>query len=195
MHCQNATTRKAPFKVIMGHIPCVHQTNQLMSSSPPLNQLLKMINTTRKDTMEALCQAQTLSSGFTPFCVGDQVWLEAKNLNTTHPTAKLAPRCHGPFLVTATISHVSFQLKLPSTWKIHNIFHASLLTQYKETPTNGQQYQEPIPDLVNGQPEWEVKHTLGARKRCNQLQYLVRWKGFSEAHDSWEPLTHINADQ
>ena len=97
--------------------------------------------------------------------------------------------------MTAAISHVSYQLKLPTAWKIHNVFHASLLTPYKETTINGQKYQEPAPDLVDGQPEWEVERILGARKRRNQLQYLVRWKGFSEAHDSWEPLAHINADQ
>ena len=147
--------------------------------------------------MEALQRAQALStpSRFTPFCVGDRVWLEAKNLNTNCPTAKLTPRRHGPFVVTAAISHVSYRLKLPVTWKIHNVFHTSLLTPYKETPTNGQRYQEPVPELVDGQPEWEVERILGARKRRNQLQYLVRWKGFSEAHNSWEPLTHINADQ
>ena len=104
------------------------------------------------------------------------------------------PKRHGPFLITKAISHVSYRLKLPPTWKIHNIFHASLLTPYKETVINGQQYQEPAPDLIDGQPEWEVDQILGARRHWNQLQYLVRWKGFSKAHDSWEPLTHIKAD-
>jgi hypothetical protein len=66
---------------------------------------------------------------------------------------------------------------------------------YKETATNGNHYQEPTPDLVNSQPEWEVEQILGTRKRRQQLQYLVRWKGFSEAHDSWELLSNINADQ
>jgi hypothetical protein len=92
------------------------------------------------------------------------------------------------------VSRTSFRLKLPPSWKIHNVFHTSLLTPYKETTINGSRYQEPAPELIDGQPEWEVEAILGARRQCNQLQYLVRWKGFSKAHDSWEPMTHISAD-
>ena len=112
-----------------------------------------------------------------------------------HPTVKLAPEWHGPFLVTATMSRVAYQLKLPAAWKIHNIFHAFLLTPYRETGTNGNKYQEPMPDLVDRQPKWEVEHVLGTRKRHQQLQYLVRWKCFSKVHNSWEPLSNINANE
>jgi hypothetical protein len=192
----NATTKKAPFELIMGHIPRVHQAFRV-TTSPPLNDRLALIAQARKDAADALRKSQALElpSNFVPYCAGDRVWLEGKNLNTTHPSAKLAPRRYGPFLVTSAVSRTSFRLKLPATWKIHNVFHGTLLTPYKETATNGNQYQEPAPDLVNGQPEWEVEQILGARKRRQQLQYLVRWKGFSEAHDSWEPLSNINADQ
>jgi len=192
----NATTKKAPFELIMGHIPRVHQTTRT-TSSPPLNDRLATIDQARKEAADALRKAQSLEvpSNFTPYYAGDRVWLEARNLNTTHPSAKLAPRRYGPFLVTAAVSRTSYRLKLPQSWKIHNVFHATLLTPYKETPTNGSRYQEPVPELIDGQPEWEVEQILGARKRRQQLQYLVRWKGFSDAHDSWEPLAHINADQ
>jgi hypothetical protein len=192
----NTTTKKAPFELIMGHIPCIHQTFRT-TTSPPLNDRLALISQARKDTAEALHRSQALElpSNFIPYCVGDCVWLEGKNLNTTHPSAKLVPRRYRPFLVMSAISRTSFHLKLPPTWHIHNVFHRTLLTPYKETALNGNKYQELAPDLVDGQPKWEVEQILDARKRRQQLQYLVRWKGFSEAHDSWEPLSHINADQ
>jgi hypothetical protein len=126
----------------MGHIPCAHQTFR-NTSSPPLNDRLALIAQARKDAADALRKSQDLEtlSNFTPYCVGDRVWLEGHNLNTTHPSAKLAPRRYGPFLVTLAMSRTSFRLKLPPSWKIHNVFHASLLTPYKETTTNGSRYQ------------------------------------------------------
>lgn len=79
--------------------------------------------------------------------------------------------------------------------EIHPVFHASLLTPYKETKEHGPNFLEPAPDLIDGQLEWEVEQILGARHWHNQLQYLVRWKGFSNAHDSWEPLAHIHTNK
>jgi hypothetical protein len=182
----------------MGHIPRVHQTTRT-STSPSVETHLQNITEVWQQVAEAIRRSQELvtciPTRFTPYCVGDKVWLDAKNLNTSHPSTKLGPKQYGPFLVTAAVSRTSFCLKLPPQWKIHNVFHASLLTPYNETTSHGPNFQEPPPDLIDGQPEWEVEQVLGARRRRNQLQYLVRWKGFSEAHDSWEPLSHINTEQ
>ena len=93
------------------------------------------------------------------------------------------------------MSRTSYQLKLPPQWKLHDVFHATLLTPYKETTLNSQSYQEPAPDLIDGQPEWEVESILKVRRQRNQLQFLIRWKGFSEAHDSWEPAKNVHADE
>ena len=106
----------------------------------------------------------TLPTRFEPYQVGDQVWLEGRNLHTTHPSAKLAPRQYGPFSITHVVSRTSYQLELPPQWKLHDVFHATLLTPYKQTTLNGQSYQEPAPELINGQPEWEVESILKVRR-------------------------------
>src|SRR6201996_8406018 len=113
----------------------------------------------------------------------------------SHPSTKLAPKQYSPFKIIRVISCTSFQLQLPHLWKIHPTFHATLLTPYKETREHGINFTEPPPDLIDRQQEWEVEKVLGSRQRHNQLQYLIRWKGLSKAHDSWEPLTHISTNQ
>jgi hypothetical protein len=40
-----------------------------------------------------------------------------------------------------------------------------------------------------------VEKVLGSRRQRNQLQYLVRWRGLSDTHDSWEPLSHLTANE
>ena len=72
--------------------------------------------------------------------VGDLVWLEAKHLALPYASAKLAPKHHGPFKVTQEVSPVAYQLKLPRAWTIHNVFHSSLLTPYKETVEHRAQF-------------------------------------------------------
>src|SRR5262249_55157917 len=134
----------------------------------------------RNEARSAMRMAQDLwqkrqGEKFIPYHKNQKVWLEATNLKTTHPTSKLAPRRYGPFTVTKVISPVVYQLQIPEQWKIHNVFHASLLTPYQETVIHGPNYAEPPPELVNGEPEWEVQSIIGHRKygRHKQLQYRV----------------------
>src|SRR5579863_1654555 len=62
-------------------------------------------------------------------------------------------------------------------------------------PEHGQNFMEPPPDLIDGEQEWEVEcivatRLFGHNKKC---QYRIRWKGYSEAHDTWEPVSNIHA--
>jgi Chromo (CHRromatin Organisation MOdifier) domain len=90
---------------------------------------------------------------------------------------------------------VAYQLKLPTAWTIHDVFHASLLTPYRETIEHGANYMRPPPDLIEDTEEYEVEaivnHCHFGRKR--QLQYLVKWKGYPDVDNTWESADHVHA--
>ena len=100
---------------------------------------------------------------FRLFVQGQKVWLEGTNLKLTHPTTKLAPRHYGPFHIARVLSPVVYQLTLPPQWKqkhIHDVFHASLLTPYRETKEHGPNFPSPPPDVIEGETEYEVERIL-----------------------------------
>jgi Chromo (CHRromatin Organisation MOdifier) domain len=130
---------------------------------------------------------------FRPYQKGQKVWIEGTNIKTTHPTMKLCAKCFGPFKITEVISPVTYRIQLPTQWKIHNTFHATLLHPHKTTELYRRAFTKLPPDLIMGHEEWEVEKVLTSWRqgRWKKLQYLVRWKGFSEAHDLWEPPENL----
>jgi hypothetical protein len=65
-------------------------------------------------------------SKFIPFEKGQKVWLDTRNLKMSHHK-KITPKCEGPFEIDEALGPVTYRLKLPESWKIHNVFHATLL--------------------------------------------------------------------
>ena len=128
--------------------------------------------------------------------VGDQVWLDGRNLKTDQPTSKLAPRRHGPFVISQVMSPVSYRLKLPHQWRIHPVFHTDLLTPYHETKTHGGNYQCPPPELIDNEEEYEVEAILDSRRfgRGCKLQYLIKWLGYPDSDNQWEDADKVHAE-
>lgn len=130
--------------------------------------------------------------GDTPaFAVNDKVFLEATNIQTDRPLRKLSPKRLGPFRITEVISTHAYRLELPTTMKIHNVFHVSLLTRHKPNTIAGRDFPEPPPDIVEGEEHYEVDKILNSRYIGNELQYLVRWVGYDQGEDSWEPAEFL----
>jgi hypothetical protein len=92
------------------------------------------------------------------FKEGDQLWLEGRNLHLDQPSAKLAPKHHGPFTIKQVLSPFPYQLTLPHQWN-----HVDLLTPYIETEFHGPNYMRPPPDLIDGEEEYEVESILKSR--------------------------------
>ena len=122
---------------------------------------------------------------FTLFRKGDKVWLDSRNLQTLYHR-KMAPKREGPFEIMEVIGPVTYQLKLPTTWKVHNVFHASLLRQYKENEVYRANFDWPPAELI-GKEVYEVETILKHRKQGQRYQYFVKWKGYPITEALWEP--------
>jgi hypothetical protein len=64
-----------------------------------------------------------IKSNFKLFQEGQLVWLDSGNLQMKY-NKKIAPRQEGQFQIEKVLGPLTYQLKLPESWKIHNIFHA-----------------------------------------------------------------------
>ena len=86
---------------------------------------------------------------------------------------KLQMKRMGPFEIEKVISCTAYHLRIPSNWKIHPIFHASLLTSYKETAEHGPNFPRPLLDLVDGDEEYEVEAIIGHQGKPGRRTFLV----------------------
>jgi hypothetical protein len=193
----SATTKQSPYELWMGFVPRTHQPVR-PSKLPHFEKRKQELLHAREAAQEAIRHAQDLlrkETKFRQYKKGEKVWLEGRNIKTTHPTTKLREKRFGPFEVTEVISEVVYRLNLPLNWKIHDVFHAALLHPCTQTDINKTRYEEPPPDVIEGHEEWEVEQIVKTRRsgRHKVLQYLVRWKGYSSAHDSWEPADQVHA--
>jgi len=68
---------------------------------------------------------------------GDKVWLETTNLSTDRPSPKLDWKRIGPLTVKERLSPLTYRLHLPMGYKIHNVFHVSLLSPVKADQITG----------------------------------------------------------
>lgn len=134
--------------------------------------------------------------------VGQQVWLSSKNFSFKAGVSKLMPRYLGPFKVNAALGPVTYRLGLPEDWKLHDVFHVSLLKPFLKD----ERYKSPKPvRIVDGMPEWEVDeivaHRISERKigsnqvPTRRVQYLVHWTGFGREYQSWIPEANVQRCQ
>jgi hypothetical protein len=132
------------------------------------------------------------------FAVGDEILLRTTNLKlrtagdpTT--TIKLLPKWVGPFKVIQRIGEVAYKVQLPEAWRIHPVFHVSLLKPY--LTDSARRLQPPTPEIIDGEAYFQidriVDHRLTKLGRRVTREYLIRWKDFGPEHNSWEPERNI----
>ncbi len=74
----------------------------------------------------------------------------------------------------------------PPQFKIHNVFHVSLLEPYHENPIPERHQKPPTPVEIESQEEFEVQEVLDFKKIRGKLLYLVFWRGYPPFEATWE---------
>ena len=134
------------------------------------------------------------------FKVGDKVKLSTANIRLPSTMSKkLVARYLGPFTVEKVVNPVAYKLKLPSSLKIHPVFHVSVLQPWRvDNEHPGHVHPGPPQALDAEDGQWLVEKLLDKRVvRCGRKQvveYLVRWQGFGPEDDLWTPQRDIAAD-
>ncbi|BBN67650.1 hypothetical protein Prudu_144S000300 [Prunus dulcis] len=166
-----------------------------------VDQELRSREQVLKDLREHLLVAQERMKKFydakridKSFEVGDFVYLKLQPYRqmslSLRRNLKLSPRFFGPYEILQRVGQVAYKLKLPEGSRIHPIFHVSLLK--KKVGTNVA-VQDSLPALSYGEDTLfpMPQAILGQRKRKNQEEVLVHWKGLSPADATWENLKEL----
>lgn len=191
----NPTTGYTPFYLAYGlHPPTALDlaTNPLVPASDGfLTEIKEALDHARHNITEAqLRQAdyanrQRRDVTFQP---GDKVRLSTNNLRLPSTmTKKFADKYIGPLEVEKQINPVAYKLKLPSTLRIHPVFHVSLLQPWhtaSDIPHPDTTVYRP-PPVVPEDNQWLVDRLLDKRTYRGTVQYLVRWLGYGPEEDSW----------
>lgn len=188
---RHADRQKTPFELMFGDTPIAIPQSFEHTKFPDIEDKMKTLIQNREEALAAHELARTrmkerYKSNFTPFKKDDQVWLDTRHLKTSHHK-KIAPRREGPFKITEVIGPVTYRINLPATWKIHNVFHATLLRQYKENDIYGANFGRPLPEVIEGEEVYDVEMILKHRRRGRGYQYHVKWKGYPISEATWEP--------
>jgi hypothetical protein len=143
----------------------LHPEDETPSNNKTVEMRLKNVIDKRMQAINAINQtAQTGQMIPSQYRLGEQVWLEVTHLKIHHQKMKLNPKRYRPFEIIKEISPVAYQLKLPMAWRIHDVFHASLLLPYRKTTVYGPNFSSHPLELIDGEEEYQVECIMGHKK-------------------------------
>jgi Integrase zinc binding domain len=175
---RHADRPKTSFKIIQGESPKVLPLTYENTKFPSIDDKVKQMMVDHDEALAAhelarARMAERRKNMFISFIIGQKVWLDTRNMKTNYHK-KMAPKREGPFEIDEVLGPVTYQLKLPTTWKIHNVFHAVLLKPYVKTEVHGENFSRPIPDILDREEVYNIETMLKHRRRGRSYQYLIK---------------------
>ncbi|KAF8737683.1 hypothetical protein RHS02_06087, partial [Rhizoctonia solani] len=190
----HSSTGKSPFKALYGWEPSLTPSN-VLTDVPEADDLATQMEAQWREIKAALWQSKTrMISGETgeplEFDIGEEAWLDAKNVKLKTLSPKLTKQRLGPFKVTKKISNRAYQLELPPSMRIHNVFYVGLLSKVKRDEKRKFENQPP-PVTIDGEEEYKVEGITDMEERNGEWFFRVKWKGYGSEENTWEPRENL----
>jgi len=201
----HSSTRTSPFKANYGQDPRMEFEGRKKGKYAGAEKFIEKMKEIQEEAKAALGKAQADMKKYADkkrldveeYKVGDLVMLSTKDLKyqmVGRRTEKLTERFVGPYKIKKIVLTNAVELELPSTIKIHPVINVSRIRRYVGQ-VEGQRKEQPLPVIIEGEEEWEVKRILNKRRVRGKDKYLVRWKGFTAESDTWEGRENLKNAQ
>ncbi|KAK3529770.1 hypothetical protein QTP86_003023 [Hemibagrus guttatus] len=200
---RQSTTGLTPFQCVLGYQPPLFPWDGEPSDVPAVDYWFReserVWGEAHLQLQRALRRCRTTAdlrrSQAPEYQPGQKVWLSTRDIKLRLPCRKLSPRFIGPFTIVRQINPITYHLQLPPEYKIHPVFHVSLLKPHHPSvlPSTepGAAEEPPLPLLVDNGTAYLVKEILDSRRRGGRLEYLVDWEGYGPKERSWVPRDDI----
>ncbi|KAI7081079.1 hypothetical protein KC356_g9322 [Hortaea werneckii] len=186
--------RMSPFSIVYGWHPEIHQAPTrdesheervpaAAESAKRLREADEQLREHWNTATEQQLNSNKARSQPKEYRIGDKVLLSTKNLRMPGPKRKMNPRFAGPFRIQDAVGAQAYRLALPAKYRIHNVFHVSLLEPWY--PRAGEKPAHPMP-LAEEDGEWEVEKIVDSAARKGKQWYLVKWMGWPDEYTSWQ---------
>jgi hypothetical protein len=203
----SASTKVSPFFANYGYHPRFSATVTTVTT-PAAEEFAKQLQQIHAQCRKNIADAQAVYKEYADrrrqdsvkFSPGDRVWLRKTHIQTNRPSEKLDHPHLGPFTILEAVGTRAFRLDLPSQFKIHPVFHSSLLEPFRANTLPSRQLPPPPEPILSaqGELEYEVEEILQSRwrgrGRAQHLEYFVHWKGYPIEERSWVHTSDFEDD-
>ena len=201
----NRSTGYSPFFLMYGYNPALPVELLKGDQSTNVETLLKFLERTQEVWRHARIQMEKAVAAQkkyydqkhrdVQFVVGDLVLLSTQNLRLKGIPHKLQRKFCGPYKVLEKIGTQAYRLKLPDTWRIHPVFHVSLLKPWR--PSIMQQVLGEVELEDADQPQYfDIEKILwwrwNSKTRQRQREFLVLWQGYPMEDAEWIPASYFS---
>jgi len=194
----SASTKRTPFEINVGYSPRFdflvqegyHQVPAADEFMKNIQQIWIQTIQNLKNVANRMKKDNDHLKASHEFKVGQSVWIDTKHLKRERPSGKLDYRRVGPYEIVEKINENAYRLRFPEGSRQHDVINVSKLTPFIESDRTSTD-SNPEPEIINGFEEFEVEAILDSRTTKGNKYYLVKWKGYSDIHNSWEPEENL----